>query len=55
VEFAYNDSMKKSIGRSMFHILYGRSPKGVVDLVALPNLDDRKNIDANDFVDNIHE
>ena len=32
-KFAYNDSVNGSIGNIPFQIVYGRSPKGVVDLV----------------------
>ena len=42
VEFAYNDSINRSMGKSHFQIVYGRSLKGIVDLIKLPNLEDRK-------------
>jgi hypothetical protein len=32
-EFAYNDSMKRSTGKSPFEIVYGRYPKGVSELI----------------------
>jgi hypothetical protein len=31
-EFAYNDSPKRSTGKSPFHILYGMQPRGVSEL-----------------------
>jgi len=34
--FACNSSINKSTGKSMFQIVYGSNPKGVVDLVDLP-------------------
>ena len=34
-KFSYNDSVNISIGKSNFHIVYGRSPKGLVDLIKL--------------------
>jgi hypothetical protein len=43
------------MGNSTFHINYGQSPKGVVDLVALPELKGKKSVDANDFVDSMDE
>jgi hypothetical protein len=54
-KFAYNDLMNKSMGKSPFHIVYGWMPKGVVDLVAFPDLEGKKSVDANDFLDNMHE
>jgi hypothetical protein len=41
--------------KSPFHIFYGRSPKGVVDLVAFRDFEGKNSVDANDFVDNMHE
>jgi hypothetical protein len=54
-EFTYNDLVNRSTVKSPFHIVYGRSPKGVVDLVSLSYLEGKKSVDANDFVDNMHE
>jgi hypothetical protein len=54
-EFSYNDSVNQSVGKSPFHIVYGISPKGVVDLVKLPNLEDRRSVDASDFTEGIQE
>jgi hypothetical protein len=36
VEFGYNNSMNGSTGKIPFQLVYGRSPKGVVDLVKFP-------------------
>jgi hypothetical protein len=55
VEFTYNDSVNKSTGKSPFQIVYGRSPKGVVDLVDLPYLGDKRSVDASDFADSMQE
>jgi hypothetical protein len=55
VEFAYNDSVNRSTGKSPFQIVYGRSPKGVVDLVDLPDLGDKRSVDASDFADIMQE
>jgi hypothetical protein len=41
--------------KSPFHIFYGQSPKGVVDLVAFRDFEGKNSVDANDFVDNMHE
>jgi len=54
-EFTYNDSVKKSMGKSPFNFFYGWSLKCMVDLVALLDLEGRKSVDANDFVHNMHE
>ena len=53
VEFAYNVLMRRSTCKSPFQLVYGRSPKGVVDLIKLPYLGERKSVDASDFVENI--
>jgi len=47
--------VNKSTRKIPFHIVYGQSPKGVVDLVTLSDLEGKKSVDANDFVDNMHE
>ena len=47
--------MNKSMGKSPFLIVYGRSPKGMVYLVSLPDLEGKRSVDANDFVDSMHE
>jgi hypothetical protein len=49
-KFTYNDSVNRSTRNSPFQIVYGRSPKGVVDLVALLDLEGKKSVDVNDFV-----
>ena len=54
-KFAYNDSMNKSTVKSPFHIVFGRAPKVIVDLVALLDLGDKRSIDAHDFVDSMQE
>jgi hypothetical protein len=43
------------VGKSPFHIIYGGSPKGVVDLVKFPNMEDKRSVDASEFVENIQE
>jgi hypothetical protein len=54
-EFAYRDSMNRSMGNISFHIVYGRLPKGVVDLVEFPYLEGHKSVDANAFLENMNE
>jgi hypothetical protein len=53
-ELAYNSSMNRSMGKSSFQVVYGRSPKDVVDLVNLPEVKDRS-VDANRFAKSIHD
>jgi hypothetical protein len=36
VQFANNSRINRSTGNPPFQIIYGRNPKGVVDLVQLP-------------------
>jgi hypothetical protein len=55
VEFTYNDSVNRSTGKIPFQIVYGRSPKGVVDLVDLLDLGDKRSVDASDFADSMQE
>jgi hypothetical protein len=55
VEFAYNDSINRSMGKSPFHIVYGRSLKGFVDLVKFPNLEEKMSVNASEFAESIHE
>jgi hypothetical protein len=55
VEFAYNDFVNRSVGKSPFHIVYGRSLKGVVDLVKFPNLEDKRSVDASEFAESMQE
>jgi hypothetical protein len=43
------------LGKSPFQIVYGRSPKGVVDLVKFPNLEDKRSVDASEFVEGIQK
>jgi hypothetical protein len=47
--------MNKSIGKRPFQIVYGRSPKGVVYLVDLHDLGDKRSANASDFADIMHE
>lgn len=54
-KFAYNDSVNKSSKKTPFQIIYGRSPKGVVDLVKSLDLEDKKGVDASDFANSMHE
>jgi hypothetical protein len=54
-KFAYNDSVNRSTRKIPFHIVYGWSPKGVVYLVAFMDLEGKKSVDVNDFVDSVHE
>jgi len=55
IELTYNHSVNRSTRRIPFQIFYGRPPKGVVDLVDLLDLEDKRSIDANDFVDIMKE
>jgi hypothetical protein len=41
--------------RVCFIFFYGRSPKGVVDLAKLENLEDKRSDDASDFANRIQE
>jgi len=50
-KFSYNDSINRYVGKTPFHIVYGRSPKGFVDLVKLPNMEDKRNVDASGFIE----
>jgi hypothetical protein len=54
-KFAHNDLVNKSIEKIPFQIVYGGSPKGVVDLVDLPDLGDKRSDDASDFAYNMQE
>lgn len=54
-EFAYNNSVNRSTRKNPFQIVYGKSPKGVVDLVDLPDLGDKRSVDASDFADSMQE
>ena len=53
VEFAYNDSVNRSTGKSPFQIVYGRSLEGVVDFIKFPYLGEKNVFDASDFAKNI--
>jgi hypothetical protein len=37
------------VGKIQFQVIYGRSLKGVVDLVKFPNMEDKRSVDASDF------
>ena len=52
-KFAYNDLVNRYKGKSLFQIVFGRAPKWILDLVALPDLGDKRTIDVNDFVDHM--
>jgi hypothetical protein len=54
-EFAYNTSMNQSIGRIPFQVVYGMPTKGFVDLIKLSKFKDKRSIDANSFVESMHE
>jgi hypothetical protein len=54
VEFSYNSSMNRSIGKSPFLVVYGRDPMGVLDLVQLP-LGDRINDIGEEFVEHVQQ
>ena len=45
----YDNSINKSIGRSPFQVVYGRSPKCVVDLDKLWEIDNKTSVDTNIF------
>jgi hypothetical protein len=48
VEFAFNNSINKSTGKSPFEIVYGRQPRGVAELREL-NQDEFKSVGVEDF------
>ena len=54
-EYAYNDSPNKIRGKSPFQIVYGRSPRGIVDLVNVPNLEDMRSVEASEFTEEIQK
>lgn len=54
-ELFYNVSVNRSSSKSPFQIVYGRLPKGAVDLINFPDLEERKSVDASDFVHSIQE
>ena len=41
VEYAYNDSMNRTTGKSPFEIVYGMHPRGVYELRYLEDVDQR--------------
>ena len=54
VEFSYNSSVNRSIGKSPFQAVYGRNPMGLLDLVQLA-LGDRINDDGEPFREHIQQ
>lgn len=53
-EYAYNDSINRSMGLSPFEIVYGSHPRGVFELRDLQGLDKRSG-DANEFTEAMKE
>lgn len=43
------------VGKSHFQIVYGRLPRGIVDLVNFPNLEDGKTVEASEFIGGIQK
>ena len=43
------------IGKSVFQVIYGRSTKGLMNLVKLLNLEYKRNVNTNKFVEGINE
>jgi hypothetical protein len=43
------------VGKIPFHIVYGRSPKKIVDLLKLTNMEDKRSVDASEFAEGIQE
>ena len=54
VEFAYNDSVNRSTGKSPFQIVYGMNPRGVSELRNIKQSEFRS-AGAEDFTAEIHE
>ena len=56
-EFAYNDSLNRSIGLSPFQILYGMHPRGVYELKNLGDLEHKsaKGESFSTTINEIHE
>ena len=52
VEFVYNNSMKKSSGRSPFQIVYGSSPRTIPKLRKMEQ-GERTSVEAEDFVEHV--
>jgi hypothetical protein len=55
VEFAYKYFVNRSVGKSPYQIIYGRSLKGVVDLFKFPNLEDKRSIDASEIAERMRK
>lgn len=53
-EYAYNDSVNRTTGRSPFEVVYGRHPRGVCELRDLGSLE-MKSGQAEDFTQTIKE
>ena len=54
-KFAYNDPVNRYVGKSPFQIVYGISPIGIVDLVNLSNLEDRRSDEASELTKEIQK
>jgi len=55
VEFAYNNSMNRSTSKGPFMVVYGRYPKGVVELVKFPKVEDTRSDNVDNFAKIIHD
>jgi hypothetical protein len=55
VEFAYNNSMNRSTSKGPFQVVYGRYPKGVVELVKFPKVEDTRSDNVDNFAKIIHD
>jgi hypothetical protein len=53
-EFAYNDSVNRSTGKSPFQIMYGMNPRGVSELTDLEQ-NEFRSTGAEDFAAEMHE
>jgi hypothetical protein len=50
----YNNLVNISIGKIPFQVVYCRSPNGILDLVKFLEVEDRRSINGNSFVERIH-
>lgn len=53
-EFSYNSFVNRPTGKSLFQIVYGQNPQGVLDIVSLP-WEDRITNDGVSFVEHLHQ